>query len=558
MLQNKSYHANRQNTACINWYHNLIQTILLHYDAKLQNYFKRKPIIVQSNTDQLLYRTKTLNLRFNFASKLLLSIFISFCFSLFYNNHCLAANNATASLSIGNTTLSANAKSGEVAYLSNAITINAINTEKYILKITGPTSLKGSTPTTGAGNNTPVNMANNSWGYAYDQGIDTTTNNSINNTKIYSSFTGSPQTLETGTTATNATRDITFAAKFDANAEAGHYTASITLSLVATPATTTYTLAYDGNSNEATAVPASQTCTIDGTSGTPCITTISPTKPNRPKYNFIGWNTNRSATSTIYQPNSEITLTANTTLYAIWEDGPAVTGFGGIRKMQDMTKTVCDSVSTGTSGQLYDTRDDNIYNIYKFKDNRCWMTTNLKLTGSKTLTSTDSDVNSDFTLPAPSQFGFNAETVAHANLANSADSGETGYYSWCAATAQTCSSAALNAVSSICPKGWQLPTGGANASTSDFYKFTTAENITDSEAGFSKIQSPPYDFKYTGWFYNNQFLSVHTEGYWWSSTTAGTDSALALYVYNDNHVNSRSYKYRRFGGYAVRCIARNE
>lgn len=47
--------------------------------------------------------------------------------------------------------------------------------------------------------------------------------------------------------------------------------------------------------------------------------TISSTVPTRPGYKFLGWNTSSTAVTAAYQPGGKITISANTTLYAIWE-----------------------------------------------------------------------------------------------------------------------------------------------------------------------------------------------------------------------------------------------
>lgn len=70
-----------------------------------------------------------------------------------------------------------------------------------------------------------------------------------------------------------------------------------------------YTLSY--NANGGTGAPASQ-------SGAEKYT-ISSTKPSRSGYTFLGWAKTNSATSATYSSGSSITLTGNTTLYAVWK-----------------------------------------------------------------------------------------------------------------------------------------------------------------------------------------------------------------------------------------------
>ncbi|MBQ3306069.1 hypothetical protein IJH02_01370, partial [Candidatus Saccharibacteria bacterium] len=82
---------------------------------------------------------------------------------------------------------------------------------------------------------------------------------------------------------------------------------------------------------------------------------------------------------------------------------------------------------------MYDVRDTNSYTVRKLADGNCWMTENLRLTGSKTLTSSDSNVSSDFSLPAANT----SFTTSCSNTAYNMSSGNTtygNYYNWYAAT----------------------------------------------------------------------------------------------------------------------------
>lgn len=72
---------------------------------------------------------------------------------------------------------------------------------------------------------------------------------------------------------------------------------------------TTYTLTYDANSGKNP--PASQT-------GNGSIT-LSIAKPTRDGYTFKSWNSKADGTGTSYNPGATYNLTANTTLYAIWQ-----------------------------------------------------------------------------------------------------------------------------------------------------------------------------------------------------------------------------------------------
>lgn len=69
-------------------------------------------------------------------------------------------------------------------------------------------------------------------------------------------------------------------------------------------------LAYDANGGEA--APDSQTLT-SGTAGA-----VSTSVPTRSGYVFLGWGLSSTDASPTYQPGDSITITADTTLYALW------------------------------------------------------------------------------------------------------------------------------------------------------------------------------------------------------------------------------------------------
>ena len=66
--------------------------------------------------------------------------------------------------------------------------------------------------------------------------------------------------------------------------------------------------------------------------------------------------------------------------------------------MQEMTSAICDNAAVGTTGQLYDRRDNKPYWVTKLADGNCWMTQNLALdlSANKDLTPEDSDVLGDW------------------------------------------------------------------------------------------------------------------------------------------------------------------
>ncbi len=92
--------------------------------------------------------------------------------------------------------------------------------------------------------------------------------------------------------------------------------------------TTSYTLSY--NANGGSGAPSNQTGSTTYT--------ISSIIPTRSGYTFLGWSMSSSATSATYSAGGSITLTANTTLYAVWSKNPyTVTLYSGTNKATSKT-----------------------------------------------------------------------------------------------------------------------------------------------------------------------------------------------------------------------------
>lgn len=249
----------------------------------------------------------------------------------------------------------------------------------------------------------------------------------------------------------------------------------------------------------------------------------------------------------------------------------------GISTMQDMTADVCSNTTTpaataltnfDTDGThkgdstyvpqttLTDTRDNSTYTARKLADGNCWMTQNLAIGGSSTITlkSTDSDVTSDFILPASSESGFSDYDTSYVYIRSGSDSvnGGTygGYYSWYAATAGTGTQSMSNGSNtsvSICPKGWTLPTGG---SSGQFQALYTAYSST-----YASLNSV-FPLTLSGYYFSHSRLdNSGSYGYWWSSAAYNGNSAYHLLA-SSSSVNPVE-SYNKFFGYSVRCVARS-
>ena len=195
---------------------------------------------------------------------------------------------------------------------------------------------------------------------------------------------------------------------------------------------------------------------------------------------------------------------------------------------------------------LYDIRDSNSYTIAKLADGNCWMTQNLRLTGRRTLTSANSNVSSNWTLPAANT-SFPTSCV---NTAYNMSSGNTtygNYYNWYAATAGTgtCSMSSGNASSSICPKGWRLPTSGG---AGEF------RNLNSKYGSSASMRQVPMSFPLAGGRSGTNTMDQGSFSSYWSSTVYTAGIVYCLGLDSSNVYASFNYNGKELGT-TVRCVA---
>lgn len=146
-------------------------------------------------------------------------------------------------------------------------------------------------------------------------------------------------------------------------------------------------------------------------------------------------------------------------------------------------------------------------------------------------------------------------------MRNSSANDYGAYYSWCAVTANTCQingTAIINsdAASSICPRGWKLP------SKNDYYAlnakysgtWTTSGSRTGRWLGGASIATGGAFFPTAGVFDTNGLYTNGNDGYYWTrSADSSADDAYALYFFKDSILPA--YTFKRYRGFSVRCVA---
>ena len=292
------------------------------------------------------------------------------------------------------------------------------------------------------------------------------------------------------------------------------------------------------NPNGGSVSPTSETTTVGGT--------VTPPIPTRTNYAFTGWYTASSGGEKVNLTDKYYT---STTIYAQWA---AVSSFS-ISSMQSMSSTICSKATIGTTRSMTDSRDSNAYTVVKLADGNCWMTQSLRLVGSRTLTSSDSNVSASFTLPAST----NPWTATNdaAMVYDYISTNNSVYYNYYAASAGTISGDSNTTLAqySICPKNWRLPT------QPEYAALIAAYYIRSNADGSEKMRSAPLNFIFSG--YHNAagyaVAGLNGNGRWWSATAATGNAAKRYGVYFTSTAVTTidSSNDGRKIGFPIRCIA---
>ena len=236
----------------------------------------------------------------------------------------------------------------------------------------------------------------------------------------------------------------------------------------------------------------------------------------------------------------------------------------GPTTMQEMTKAYCQSMSTNSTIELKDTRghvlgSNTTYTIKKMADGNCWMVDNLRLPGGTTITSSDSDVTSDYTLPSSSTSGFDSDTGQFMyDNPNNTNGYDSSYYSWLVAVAKTSSPSSTqyyNVPTSICPKGWHLPSAyGASSQAGQSSSSVNGQfrNLYTAYSSTVSTFNTAFNSVFAGNYNNSSFYSGGSYGSWWSSTVSSSTN-----VYSLSARSSRvypTYYYNRRSGLSIRCV----
>ncbi|MBR3138616.1 hypothetical protein IKG38_01195 [Candidatus Saccharibacteria bacterium] len=228
----------------------------------------------------------------------------------------------------------------------------------------------------------------------------------------------------------------------------------------------------------------------------------------------------------------------------------------GMTKTMQNVDSWKEQLNIGDKTTAKDTRDDNEYTVARLADGRLWMLDNLRLgsTSSIALTSSNTNIANNYTLPAGNVTNFNSYTSAQINTTNK-DAASNGwyngagvnkrgvYYNYCAASAGTyCSSSGTqNAVYDICPKGWRLPTNN------EFNNLVSQIGASNFAQGFS--------VNLAGVYSGSSFYSGEVD-YWTSTRSSNTAMYDLAFDIDEGIIQNDPNSRQR--GQTIRCVADEE
>ena len=202
---------------------------------------------------------------------------------------------------------------------------------------------------------------------------------------------------------------------------------------------------------------------------------------------------------------------------------------------------------------LKDSRDQKEYRVRKLKDGNCWMIDDLSIAGV-TVTSADTDMESgSYELPDALASGGSYSYTEGYIWQNTGSFAGKYLYNWHAATVSSVDVTTItsgNASSSVCPKGWKLPSGGLGDQS--FYKLYNTSDYTSSANMRSTTNGGP-EFTLAG-RWSNGYGSQGSSGRYWSRTAYRSNSIRAYNLYLDSSSVYPQDNDNKNCGFSVRCV----
>ena len=215
----------------------------------------------------------------------------------------------------------------------------------------------------------------------------------------------------------------------------------------------------------------------------------------------------------------------------------------------------CAATETGVTKTVTDSRDGSSYRIRKLADGNCWMIDDLSIAGV-TVTSADTDMESgSYELPDALASGGSYSTSQGYIWQNTGSFAGKYLYNWHAATVSSVDVTTItsgDASSSVCPKGWKLPSGGDANTNQSFAKLYAVSDYASSANMRSTTNGGP-EFTLAG-FWSNGYNTQGSNGNYWSRTAYPSNSNVAYYLYLDSSLVRPQRSGDKSNGFSVRCV----
>ena len=226
--------------------------------------------------------------------------------------------------------------------------------------------------------------------------------------------------------------------------------------------------------------------------------------------------------------------------------------------MQTFSYSQCQNMQIHDEKLMIDTRDNELYTMAKLKDNKCWMTQNLRyrLKFTESLTPIDSDVSENWTPNRATEYSisglWNSDAASYKTVRSYYDSTSPDYgvyYTYDAATANSAKnidSYGVNATDSVCPKGWRLP------KDQPLSEFQSLYNLYGNNAAKLIDEYPKFTlagYRHPG---AEKVNYAGTNSFWWTSTVDNYSNSRNMDLYRTGVLPSNSNN--RYYGFSVRCI----
>ena len=207
--------------------------------------------------------------------------------------------------------------------------------------------------------------------------------------------------------------------------------------------------------------------------------------------------------------------------------------------MQTFTADMCEAQASDAPVTLTDARDGSTYTV-RYIEGACWMTQNLRITGTVSSEYSNFSTNSSVNVCEGDLTDGNSFDEARCHGSGNTTNGV--WYNYAAASAKTITGDSNDtlATEDICPANWHLP-------SYDTTNPAGSVNSLSSTSATSVLKFSPV----TGGFYDNGSLGNTSRGYWWSTTAYNANGRYNL-IYDGSSLSTNGI-YRSTGRY-IRCV----